>query len=176
MRSVLAALLLVSAVAHSQPVLMDRLVAIVDGRPIVRSAVLERARPLLAKATTAEQKKQLEADALIGLVNERLIVNDADVLRVEVSTDEIERALAQVALSNRLTPDQLAAEVVKQGFTMQGYRSMLRQQLLEMRWLRLRKAEGGVSPDSPQYGDFLEAEKKRLLTDLRARATIEVLP
>jgi peptidyl-prolyl cis-trans isomerase SurA len=109
-------------------------------------------------------------------VNERLIANDADVLRVEVSTDELESALAQVALSNRLTPEQLAAEVARQGFTMQVYRSMLRQQILEMRWLLLRKAKGGVGPDSPQYGDFLEAEKKRLLTELRARATIEVVP
>jgi len=175
MRSVLAGLVLVSAVAHSQPVVMDRLVAIVDGKPIVRSAVLARARPLLAKATTAEQKKQLEADTLTELVNEVLIANDADVLHVEVSNDEIESALAQVALSNGLTPDQLAAEVVKQGYTMPGYRSMLRQQLLQLRWLRLRKAEG-VAADSQPSADFLEAEKKRLLTDLRARATIEVLP
>lgn len=169
MRSVLTGLLLLSAVAHSQPVVMDRLAALVDGKPIVRSAVLERARPLLLKATTAEQKKQLEADALTELVNELLIANDADVLHVEVSNDEIESALAQIALSNQLTPDQLAKEVVKQGYTMPGYRSMLRQQLLQMRWLRLRKAEGTDA-------DFLEAEKKRLLTGLRARATIEVLP
>lgn len=154
-----------ASIARAQAVLVDRVAAIVDGRPILRSAVLTRARLPLAKARTDVERQQLERDARAQLIDDRLIAKDAATLRIEVTTEEVDRALVAIARSNQLAPPQLAAEVEKQGYTMTAYRELLRQQLEAMRWLQARKGDAD-----------LDAERTRLLVTLRAQATIELLP
>lgn len=177
MRSVLAGLVLFSSVAGAQGVVVDRLVALVDGKPIVRSAVQERAWPQLMKGVADDKRKELEAAAFTELVDEALIAHDADAMRIEVTPEEVDRAFNEIATTNQLTVAQLSVEVVKQGYTVSMYRQMLRQQLLQMRWVRSKMVDdANVKGDATKYNEYFESEKKRLLAALRARATIEVLP
>lgn len=176
MRSVLLGLALTASAAHAQAALVDRVVAIVDGRPILRSAVKERLRQRAAKPTPAAPAQQLEQEARAQLIEALLIDQDADALRLEVSVEEVDRAMAMVATSNRVSPEQLTAEVLKQGYTVQAYRAKLREQIREMRWLLARKADTALPRDSEEYQAFLDAERARLVAALRAAATIEELP
>ena len=172
MRSVLTGMLFAASVAQAQAVVVDRLAAIVDGRPILRSQVSERMKPLLA---TAEDKQGLFREVLNQLIDEELIAHDADAMRLDVSPDQVESALADIARSNQLTPDQLVREIEKQGYTMKGYRKTLRGQLVAVRWLMVKSGTRALE-DSAQFSKRMDEERGRLVGVLRSRAAIEVLP
>jgi peptidyl-prolyl cis-trans isomerase SurA len=157
---------LLPTLALAQASEVDRVVAIVQGRPLLESAVraqLERLPP--------DDGPRARARALSSLIDETLIELDAAALQLEVRDAEVDRAIEQIRQRNELTEAQLEAELTRQGLTRQRYRAELRRQLLAMRWL-LRK----LGPERPTTPEGLEQERARLVAALRASAAIEVRP
>lgn len=170
MRTLSLLLFLYATASQAQVVLLDRVVALVDGKPVLRSAVDQRFKELLSQVKDAEAFVKLGPTmARDQVVDELLIAHDADALHVEVEPADVDKALEMVAESNKLTREQLEAEVVKQGLTVPRYRAMLRAQLLEMKWMRAKLAR---MPDAEEA----DAVKKKLIAELRERAVIEVRP
>ncbi len=152
------------------------MVAVVNLRVITRSQLEQRVKPLAAvPGLKPEDKVRLERDALDALIDEALIDADAGRLGVEVGDQEIETALKEIASRNELTLEQLLAAARQQGFEPQEYRAMLRQQLTEAKWVRLRAALGGRSDGGEEdFARWLSDERARLLQTLREKAAIEV--
>lgn len=175
-RFVLFWLCLASSLAHAEAVLVDRVVAVVDARAITRSAVEARAAPLLTVAKTDAAKAQARRDALLELIEEALILKEAQRLRLEVSDAEVESALGEVAKQNQLTVAELLVETTRQGLDADRYKGMLKRKILEFKWLGLRVNRAAQPTASAELGAFMASERTRLMDELRAGAVIEVRP
>lgn len=174
MRLLFCSLSLTSLLAHAAPQLVDRVVAVVDLQAITRSAVDQRAQPMLLAAKTPEQRAQAKRDALTELIEDALISKEARRLRLEVKDEEVESAFAEVARQNQLSTAELNAETKRQGLDVDQYRAMLRRKILELKWLNVRLNRAALPEADSERGAFYSSERLRLVAELRAGAVIEV--
>ena len=173
-RLLLCWLSVASLAARADALLVDRIVAVVDLQAITRSAVNERARPLLPLAKTEAQKAQVRREALISLIEDALIFKDALRLKLEVRDEEVEAALAAVARQNQLSIAELIAETRRQGFEGDAYRAVLKQKIFELKWLNVRSNRMAEPTAEADRSAFLLSERARLIAELRAVVVIEV--
>ena len=157
----LVAALLWPCAAPAQTV--DRLVARVDGEPILLSELMRHARPRLAPHATEPAWKRAHAlRAALRAESDRAITArllDARARRrgLAVTDAQIDAALARVAEDQHLTLDELWAHAEAAGYSPAVYREEIRRQLVEQ---RLRAAEP-------------EKQRAALVAALRRRACIE---
>jgi peptidyl-prolyl cis-trans isomerase SurA len=139
--------LLVSQSAHATVV--ERVIAVVEDRPILLSDLRRRAKPFLgqlsglADAQRAAATSQLLSTLLHRMVDEELEHRAAARAHISVTAQEVEDALERVAEQNQVTVDQLVAEAQKTGLDGRGYREEIRRQLLESKLLNL-KVQGRI--------------------------------
>ena len=175
MRLAASTLCLVSLVVHADAVLVDRIVAVVDAKPITRSAVEERARTIEILSRGAVSRDVARKDALGELIDELLVAREAERLQLTVDDAEIDVALQQLATQNQISLAQLTDEVRKQGLSLPAYRVMLRRKLLQLHWVSLKMNHAGL-PAGADPGQYALEERNRLVEALRQAAAIEVRP
>jgi peptidyl-prolyl cis-trans isomerase SurA len=135
--------LIATAVAIALPAsaakVLDRVVAVVNDDIILDSELEQSTAPMLRQpldTSTPEGKKQwdeLKRKALDGLIDSKLIQQQASELKLAVTNDEVDRALEEVKKQNNLTDDQFREALKGQGFTPEGYRKSLKRQILELK-------------------------------------------
>jgi parvulin-like peptidyl-prolyl isomerase len=143
---VLLLVILGSAAVPSSPAqaatVIDRIVAVVNDDIILESEVNQAAvmsmRAELGELDleSAEGQRKFEAHrrkTLDSLIEKQLLAQQAKELKIYVAEDEMKRALEDVKKSNNLTDFQFSEALKQQGFTLDGYRKTLRQQLLELK-------------------------------------------
>jgi peptidyl-prolyl cis-trans isomerase SurA len=174
------------ATTGSPPILIDRIIAVVEDRPIFRSEVLVRARPYLVKLgprATSDPKvmRDLYRSLTERMVDELLIAAVAKDLKLTASDEEVERGIRALATQVNTTPDALVAEAKKQGMTGEEFRDEIRRQVIEGKWAQIKvrphvRAPETGTPEEKQdvYLTLLEAEKKRQLAIVRSFAYVEV--
>src|SRR5262245_52248886 len=113
--------------AQGNPVLLERVVAVVDDVEIFRSEVLRSVRMDLAQSKAKERVSPAEFEALCRealekLIDETLIAADAKQHDVRVDGETITRAIQYVARHNELDEAALNAAVAQAGFTPAEYR------------------------------------------------------
>jgi hypothetical protein len=150
--------------APPSPATIERVVVVVDGRPLLLSDVSDLARV----------RGLAEEAALEAVIDERLMYQEASRLtQTEVLADEEERALA--ALLER--KPALPAEVGEAGL-----RRILRRQITILKYVEFRfRPQLRVSDQQvraafesdPQGGESFEAEKERIRERLERRALDE---
>lgn len=86
------------------------------------------------KPTSADVLKQLESQALRGLIDERLQSQEAKRLKVEVKDTEVEAELAALAKDNGTDVAQLSAQLAQLGGSINSLREQVR---AEIAWQRL---------------------------------------
>jgi peptidyl-prolyl cis-trans isomerase SurA len=157
-----AALASVSPEAAASPKVVDRIAAVVDDEIILLSEVLEAAAPALRELersaaevgvfAQSRQKKAVE-DALAKLVDGKLIEQQAKTLEMTVTTEEIDRAIANIARENGVTPDAIKQAVTAQGMRFDEYRNTIRQQILhaKVRNLKVRTRVKITDAEARQY-------------------------
>jgi len=136
----------VLAAPTAQATIVERVVAVVGERPILLSDLRMRARPFLTHiyATTqnpaqqAAQETDMFRELLTRMIDERLEEQAADKAHVNVTADEIDRALKQKADTINLSTKELLVEAKRQGLSEQDYRDELRRQILDGKLLQLR--------------------------------------
>jgi peptidyl-prolyl cis-trans isomerase SurA len=136
------------APARAQVQPLDRIVAVVDDDVILKSE-LDRAEQNI-RAQYANRPDQLPPeDVLRRQVLERLILVRLGVARaaetgVRVSDQEVDAAVANIAQQNKLTPEQMRAQLLQQGQTLSQFRNSLRDELTIQR-LRQNFAQTRIS-------------------------------
>jgi len=123
---------------------VDRVVAVVNDAVILSSEMMRRVAPLSADlenvSDTAERKRRkdkLKSQVLDEMVNEELIVQAANESKIDVAAKEVQSALEEIKKQNTLDDNQLAEALRMQGYTMAGYRSDVRRQILRMRAINM---------------------------------------
>ena len=135
--------------AHAQDVL--RIAAVVNDRVISALDVVNRMKFVIWSTgvpSTPENRRRLSAQILRNLIDEELQAQEADRLNVSISAGEVNRALAEVAQRNNMTPDRLSDILRRNGVAESTLRRQLRVQLAWGRAIsrRLRR-EVRVSDD-----------------------------
>ena len=157
--SLLAVGALSPARAQVQP--LDRIVAVVDDDVILQSE-LDRAEQNIRTQYADRQAQLPPEDVLRKQVLERLILVRLGVARaaetgVRVSDDEVDAAIANIAAQNKISPDQLRAQVTAQGQSFADFRKTLRDQITLQR-LRQRFAQTRISVSDAEVDAALAAQ------------------
>jgi peptidyl-prolyl cis-trans isomerase SurA len=138
-RIVFAAALLVAAVSVARAArVVERVVAVVNDEIILDSELDQYAAPQYRgpDPDTAEGKKQwedLKRKALDGMIDSKLVTQQAVELKLSVTPEEVDRAIQQVKEQNKLDDATFKTALEQQGFTVEGYRKTLKKQILELK-------------------------------------------
>lgn len=140
--AVLTALLLPTfAVAGD---VVDRIVAVVNRDIILLSEVDGTFAAVSGEAlrgTPSSQRPQAEVqlrnDILQSLVANKLMEQAMDSAGMDVDDKELEAAIADVARQNNLSTEQLLKELKRQGIALEEYRSELKKQLRQYKFMNL---------------------------------------
>lgn len=158
----LASLLLLGPAAHAQQVQpLERIAAVVDEDVILQSE-LDRAvaNILVQYGNTPEQlppRDILERQVLERLILVRLQAERAASSGVRVDDAEVDAAITGIAQQNNMTPDQLRAQIARDGLSFADFRNTLREELMIQR-LQQRFAQGRVVVSDGEVDAALQAQ------------------
>ena len=126
------------AMAQSETQTIEGIVAIVNDQPISYSDVRERGSLLLltlgAQQPTQQQIQQVTSQALDELIDEKLQLQEAAEYEVEVSEDDINRAIADMARQSGLDRDGLVNVLLQSGVNPTSLEEQMR---AEIAWRRI---------------------------------------
>jgi peptidyl-prolyl cis-trans isomerase SurA len=138
----LGALALFSAPAAARVV--ERIVAVVGEDIVLESEMNERAKPFLEElsalpnqAQRAQRTAALRREVLERMVDEHLLLQQANELKLNVSSEEIDRSIEQIKRDYNLTDAQLAEELRKQGMNLASYRANTKKEILKFRVINI---------------------------------------
>jgi len=139
------------AAAPAQPAapqpLQESVAAVVNDEIVSSYDLMQRMRLLMATSgmqPTQENLPQIEQEALRSLIDEHLQMQE--LRRVEkqqkitiISTDkEVDEQIADIAQSNKMTPDQLKQSLVQQGIGLDTWKAQLRADSSWQSWIQGR--------------------------------------
>lgn len=165
---------------------IDGIVAVVDDACITRIELarfivpfeLKVQRELAGKpAEQAKAMQRVRKESVDALVDRTLFGREAARLRIEVTPDEIDRALASVAEQNHLTVPEILEAAKEQGLDPARYRAELRDQITEAKVLQndaTRRFPDWKDLKPEARSERIEKGRQALLEELRARTFIEI--
>ena len=192
MRLVLALVLLAAAApaARAQkagtpapPVILERVSAVVNDSVVLESEVAQRAQPLLMEmeATSASERaresRNIMRKVLDSMIDEQLIVEAAEEAKLEVTPDEIQKAIDEIKRQNRLTDKQLEGALAQQGTTMAAYRRDIKKQITRLRAVsQLVRPRVQVSDDQVRAHYEKMSGQSAVVTEVHLRHILIPLP
>lgn len=114
--------------------LVDGVAAIVGNDIILLSDV--KAAQTMRRDRLNPNKKLNRTDILNELINEHLVKQEMDRLEIEVTPQELDQTLRMVLMQNRITLDQLKAELAHDGIDFETYQQDLRDRVRFMKFMR----------------------------------------
>ncbi len=186
-RAILAlavALALLCPAAASARVI-ERIVAVVGKSIILQSELEERVRPLTPQLQQipdpqlrAQKAKELRHQMLQMMIDEKLIVEEAKKLKLTVSDQDLEHAVADVMEKNNLTREELEAALAQEGKSIAAYKAqILKPQLLKMRVINVQvRNRVNVSEDEVRALYQKNLRQLGVETKVRARHIFVHLP
>lgn len=148
---------------------IERLVAVVNGEPLLLSELRGRAAPFLARVMKAPEMQrmqlmqQLYGELLTQLIDERLLEQEARKLSISVLSSDIDRAIENVQRQNNLKSADFWEAVSAQGFTPEHYKGDVRRQLLRLKVINQKvRSRINVTEDDVRrkYEETLRSARK----------------
>jgi peptidyl-prolyl cis-trans isomerase SurA len=112
---------------------LDRVVAIVDEDVVLESELSERLQSVLARLKTQynelPEESVLRKQVLEQLIVERIELGLTKRYEVKVEEAEVDQAIESVKQKNKVTQEQLEADLLRQGLTINGLREQMRNEI-----------------------------------------------
>ena len=177
----LAAILLAAATgAEPQPVVIDKVVAIVDDQIYFRSDLIAEAHRAQAAGGAKLPTGEALAAVLEQFVSTAMIIVDAKREKIDATNSEIDQALRGAADERKTTVDKLYAEQEAAGVSKTLVREAVRRQLVVQRWIVTkvlpRLPRGLSSSDKDAYQKAYGEELKKVLAEIRPTMFVEIKP
>ncbi|MGD8723360.1 MAG: SurA N-terminal domain-containing protein, partial [Desulfobacterales bacterium] len=130
--------LLISDVQADSPVVVDRIVAVVNDEIITLYDLNTELKPyeenIKALGYDADKTREtlfkLRGDLLNKLIDRKLTDQQIKKNKISVSSKEIDQAIERIKEMRHYTDEEFRAGLAEQGLTMEEYREKLKQQLL----------------------------------------------
>lgn len=155
----LALMVTLAALGASMPARAQQIVVMVNGDPITTYDVSQRQR----MHSLIERKSISAKDALESLIDERIKIQQATRLKLDVEQKDVDRMFAQVAERSGRTPDQLTASFKQSGLDDRTFKQKL---LADYVWGQYVRARSGTV--NIRDADVIAALQKRGETQMVA--------
>jgi peptidyl-prolyl cis-trans isomerase SurA len=139
---IVMAALLASAPAFGRVV--EKIAAVVGDEIVLNSEVEELAAPFMKDISAISNPKEravraaaLRREVLDRLIDDHLIQQQAQELKISVSTEDVDRSIEQIKKDNGLTDAALRDELRKVGQTPESYRQEIRKQIIRYRVINI---------------------------------------
>jgi peptidyl-prolyl cis-trans isomerase SurA len=148
---------------------VERIAAVVGDHVVLLGEVREEAAPYVAALhetdplARARQESKLLREACERMIDDLLIEDEAERLHVEVTSGEVDDAIASLAKQNGMSVPEILKAARDQGYGEPRYREAVRVQLLHGKLLQLRR------PD-PQK---VEEADRAFVAELREKTYVE---
>ncbi|WAG16452.1 peptidylprolyl isomerase SurA [Aeromonas hydrophila] len=147
--------------AFAAPELMDKVLAVVNKDVVLASQ--QEALVQKVKASAQESGQSLPDDATLRkqaldrLIQESLQLQLADRQGLKISDTQLEQAIQSIAADNKMTLDQLRAQLAREGLTYAQYREEVRREILmnEVRRNQVRRRINISEQEVKQVVDIL---------------------
>jgi peptidyl-prolyl cis-trans isomerase SurA len=159
-RLLLALLLFLGATADAEPLLIDRVIAVVGEDVLTLSDLRHEAQKLEQRlrqrgvdpmpSTSAIQKRAFDT-----LLTNKLQLAEAARLGIEADEDTINRAIAAIASNNGITVPELRDTLEAEGMNFESFRESLRDELI-VRRLRDREVTNRIQVTKSEVDSYLE--------------------
>jgi peptidyl-prolyl cis-trans isomerase SurA len=147
---------------RNAPRTADYIVAIVNQELVTAAEVQQRLAQVRESARRSNAQlppeDELRQQVLDTLIDERVLVTNARDSGQRVDDTELERAMANVAAQNQLTPDQLRERLRREGVDYARFRKNVRDQMLVER-TREREVQGRIRITDAEVEDWLEKRR-----------------
>lgn len=181
--SLVLAIALAGAPARGKVV--ERVIAVVNNNILLLSELNDRLRPMLPQLRQIpdlelrkQRVAQLRREILEHLIDEQLIKQEAQKLKITVSDRDLELAVKDVMRKNNLTREQLEQALRQEGKSIAEYKSqILKPQLLRLRVLNVQvRSRVTVGDDEVQAYYQTNLRKLGVETKVRARHIFFAIP
>ena len=144
------------------PILLDRIVAVVNDEAITARELDERARlamkQLSQQGTTPPPKAVIERQLLERMIGDRVQIQFAKDSGVRVDDADLERAIGRIAEQNKISMDTLRATLERDGVPYSKFREDIRAEILMAR-LREREVENKIVVTESEIDAMLASEQ-----------------
>ncbi|MFA6032604.1 MAG: peptidylprolyl isomerase [Myxococcota bacterium] len=123
---------------------VDGIAAIVNGDPILKSEVAERAKPLIARLEGSSpvmrerEEARITGEALNSIIVDRLIKAQLAELKIEVTDKEVDASIEDVKRQRNLDGAALKAAVEAEGISYADYREVVKGHLIKSKLYAIR--------------------------------------
>jgi len=170
-------LLVLGAHATATAKVVERIVAVVNQQIILLSELKERVRPMARqfdrikdKTMRAQRMDEMRRQMLDMMIDEKLIAQQANKLKLTVGDKDLERAVADVMSKNNLTREELEKALGQEGKTITGYKQqILKPQLLRLRVLNVQ-VRSRVSVSQDEIKALYQKNLRQLGVETKVRA------
>jgi len=173
---------LLLCVPAAQARIIDRVVAVVNDEVIVWSELEDVVRPTLQKladisdpVTREQQKQKFLRLGLDKLVGERLVLQQAVTLKINVRATEVTHEIDALKARQGWDDDQLHIYLTSQGMRLGDFRRQMREQMLRQKVVRM-KLVGGIQVSRAELEAYYKDELTRSNTHFELEAAHIVLP
>lgn len=166
-------------------VVIERVLAVVNDTVILESELTQRvgafAATELQDITDVRERSQkwrtLVRNELDRMIDDELMVQAAAEANLEVTPDEVDKAIAEVKKQNKLTDTQFDQALTSQGLTMAQYRKDVRRQILQLRAMNvLIRPRVSVSDEDVREHYNKMASRSSAVTEVRLAHILLLLP
>ncbi|MEH2921730.1 peptidylprolyl isomerase SurA [Samsonia erythrinae] len=133
-RTLILGLALSASTAFAAPQVVDKVAAVVDNSVVLESDVNSLLQSVKLNAQQAGQ--QLPDDATLRhqitdrLIMDNIILQIAQKMGIQVTDEQLDQAIANIAAQNRMSVDQLKSQLAYEGLNYSTYRSQIRKEML----------------------------------------------
>ena len=145
--------------------IIERIVAVVNDDIITLSELKAVSLPYLAKmmskfsATfTDEEIKETERQILNQMIDEKLVNQEAERLKIEITEKEVTLASQEVRGRAQLTEEQFEQALAEEGMTMESYQKQLRGEMKKMRLID-QEIKAKVFVTKKEIDEYYKAHK-----------------
>jgi peptidyl-prolyl cis-trans isomerase SurA len=139
----------------------DYIVAVVNSEPVTYREVLTLAlraeERLRAQGTTPPSRQVLMRENLERLINERIQVQTSKELGIQISSSDLDGAIAGIAAQNSMTVPQLMAQLRKENVNLDKFRENISDELRIMR-LRERDVEARITISETEIDNHIRQQ------------------
>jgi parvulin-like peptidyl-prolyl isomerase len=159
----------------AKPIVVERVVGVVNDTVILQTEVVQRAATMageLDQIPDAREKerqwKALVRQMLSDMIDEELILQAGSEAQLDVTEDEVDRAIEEVKKNNKLTDKQLLEALGAQGYTLATYRKDVKRNILRLRSINiLVRPRVNVSDDEVKAYYDKTMGKAAMVTEVR---------
>lgn len=142
----------------------DYIVAVVNNELVTQVEIDQRMARMRDQAqgnrSPAPAAAQLRRDALESLIEERVLVTYARDSGARVDESELDRAVANIASANKMSPDTLRERLRAEGIDYARFRANLKDQLLSER-VREREVQGRIRVTDAEIDALIAQEQAK---------------